>query len=300
MKFLLTGDLHLTNQRPRNRIDDYEDTVLQKLIFIYETAVRNECSWILQPGDFFDNPSPSYSFFGKVIERLEHYQRRYNLGTLTVMGQHDLKFRNRDNTALDALSKASVVVNGQGLFVPYAQIYIHCVSWGEEIPAIKNPDAFNVLLIHKMIVNDKPLWDGQEGHEFARAFLRKHKFDLIVSGDNHKCFWDSWGDRYIFNLGSMMRSSIAQVDHQPHVVVFDTTFPRGYIEIPIPIKPAEEVFRIEEVQEEKKRDVELDAFVSGLTEHKEMGLSFQDNLRQYAADNNIAAEIMDIIKEGME
>ena len=93
-----------------------------------------------------------------------------------------------------------------------------------------------------------------------------------------------------------MRNSISLVNHQPFVVVYDTEI-REYEKVFIPIEPSEKVFRMEKVAAEKERNESLDSFISGLSEQKEIGLLFEDNLRSYAEQNNISNEIMNEIYE---
>jgi hypothetical protein len=130
--------------------------------------------------------------------------------------------------------------------------------------------------------------------------LRRNKYDLIVSGDNHQFFISESGagKRYLFNAGSLMHSSIAQIEHQPKIIIFDTDT-REYEMINVPIQPAEKVFRLDDVIKEKEKDEKLQAFVAGLSEQKEMSLSFEDNLNIYAKENKIDSDIMSIIRECM-
>ena len=297
MKILGCPDLHLTEKRPQNRMDDYEAAVINKLTFILTTAKENGCALILQPGDFFDQPNPTYRFFTQVVFTLNGYMSS-NAMLCTIFGQHDLKFRTKENTALNALFYAY-----EGLklvnYMPHLEDNIAVVgcSWEEEIPE-PIPGKFNILLIHRMIVDDK-LWADQEHFEYANGFLREHKFDLIVSGDNHKPFIAHSRGRYLFNCGSMMRSTIAQVDHEPRIIIFDTENPKDYQEILIPIEPSESVFKMEKVEMEKERNTNLEAFVSGLSEHKDMGLNFGGNLQAYVIENKLDNEIYELLKRGM-
>ena len=91
-----------------------------------------------------------------------------------------------------------------------------------------------------------------------------------------------------------MRNSIALLDHQPFVVVYNTNN-RIHEQVFIPIEPSDKVFRVEKVEGEKARNENLNAFVSGLSDQKETGLVFEDNLLAYAKENNIGADVMDII-----
>ncbi len=287
MKVLITGDWHLTEKRPVNRIDDYETAMFRKLEFIMNTAIEHDCDCILQPGDFFDDPKPSYRFF---VEILNFFELHHNVTVFTVFGQHDMKYRNQEDTALQALTTATWVIR-----IANSNNIYGC-SFNEDIPTSRSND-FRILLIHKMIVADK-LWAQQEGHVFCNTFLRENKFDLIVSGDNHQGFFYEVGKRALFNCGSLMRSRIDQADHKPFIVIYDT-FTRKWEQIFIPIDPVEKVMKIEEVKKIKERDENLDAFVSGLSDQKEFGLDFQSNLISYCEENNIDDKISNFIKECM-
>ena len=78
--------------------------------------------------------------------------------------------------------------------------------------------------------------------------------------------------------------------------MFDTET-RKHQQIFIPIEPAETVFRMDKVAVEKARNENLESFISGLSQQKEIGLLFEDNLIAYAQENNIEKDVMDIIYE---
>lgn len=290
MRCLIVGDLHLTEKQPDSRMDNFEETVIQKFEFILRTAYNEECEMILSPGDFTDSPTASWRFFNRIVLA----QNLYNIPIYTVYGQHDLKYRNKGNTFLDALSYScksfEILYSGDYLIKNEASI---CgASYNEEIPDPFSGE-FKILLIHKMIVEDK-LWAAQEDYEYSAHFLRKHKFDLIVSGDNHKSFMATSGNRFLFNCGSMTRMRADQIDHQPICIVFDTK-DRSYKEIPIPIE--KDVFKSKEF--EKELNVELTSFIEGLKEQEEVGLDFVNDLDSYCKANNISEEITNEIDEAM-
>ncbi len=291
MKVLITGDLHLTNKCPENRMDDYEKTILKKFGTILEIACLRSCDCILQPGDFSDSPSLSYDFFVKVTFLIKSFE---NIPIYTIWGQHDLRYRNKENTFLAALKESNHNLHLLGK-KELSETVIYGSSYGEEIPEIENTEKFNILLTHRMIIKEK-LWEGQKDFEMANSFLRLNKFDLIVSGDNHACFQYKLKNRYLFNLGSISRSSINQITHKPKVVIFDIST-REFEEIDLPIEYPEKVFRLEKVEREREANRNLQAFISGLSEHKNMDLSFLSNLDNYVRNNKIDQEIIQIIKE---
>ena len=297
MKVLITGDWHLTDNRPEKRTDDYEKTVFRKLDFLLQKAVQEKVEIILHPGDVFDSPKPSYAFFTKVMKRIK---RIHPIWFACCYGQHDLRYRNKDDTALKALALAcsgNIVLDLNDHWD--SKISIYSAGYGESIPDL-TIGWFNILLTHRMIVYDK-LWKSQDAFEYCNTFLRKNKFDLIVSGDNHNSFSYTLGNRNLFNCGSMMRSTIAQVHHRPIFYIMDTSKEMVSLEqYYIPIEPAEEVFIMNKIEQEKDRNTKLEAFVSGLSEHKEMGMSFGDNIENYMNENKIESGIRQIIMEGMK
>jgi|ADurb_H2B_01_Slu_FD_contig_123_19315_length_4210_multi_2_in_0_out_0_7 DNA repair exonuclease SbcCD nuclease subunit len=294
MKFLVTGDLHLTNKTPTNRIDDYAQTVCGKFNFLFECAKKYNCEAILQPGDFTDSPSLPYSFFVEILSVI----KRHNIPIFLTWGQHDLRFRNRENTFLMALYEACPQVHTVSKDTSpqrFGDCFIYGSAWEEDIPEIIKPSEFNILITHRMIVKEK-LWEGQTDFVAANSFLRTNKFSLIVSGDNHTSFYYKIGNKELYNLGSMTRSTSTQLNHRPCVAVYDTEKLSGEI-IYIPIKKSEEVFMIEKINREKEKNEELSAFVKGLAEHKDASLSFIDNLKEYLKINKIEESIEKIIKE---
>jgi len=284
MKLLLVGDIHYTDKAPRTRTDDYLSEWYRKFMIL-----KNHNLTMLQPGDLTDTPFLSYLSFRRLLSILQ--------GTtiLTVYGQHDLRYRNKGNTPVDALRDAcpNFYITDA---VPYElekNVYVYGASFEEEIPKITTESSFNILLIHRMI---SPVKSEDWHEEEALPFLKKHKFDLIVSGDNHKSFEIRNGFKRLINCGSLMRSKIDQVDHKPCYYILDTKTDKLEKHF-IPITEGHKVFDMSLKEEKAERNEDLEAFVSGLSKQKEMELNLMDNLTAYMKKNNIEEEIRDIIRE---
>lgn len=301
MKILCLPDLHLTDSRPKERIDDYTEALKNKFLFIIETAKKN-CDLILQPGDFMDSPSVSYDFLCWLI----YYIKYCDIPIITTTGQHDLRYRNFHNISLRTLSYACdnfIILGDQNKYKKIDHkhnVTVYASPFNKEIPQIEKTlkKQFNILITHRMIVQEK-IWEGQTGAESSNLFLRNNKFDLIVSGDNHQGFIQSHKGRYLINCGSMMRSTIAQVDHKPFVVLFDTNEPDNFEIIKIPISVPKKVFDLQKKTDRKEIDANLDAFCNGLSKSKEMGLVIEDNLLEYYKENKIEKDLIEIIEENM-
>ena len=288
MKLVILGDLHIRSSNPENRIDNYKEAMFNKIKYIYECGdvLLKEREFVsLQPGDFFDNPVQSNAMLTDCFSLFEHANLH------SIYGQHDLKFRNKGNTALDVLIAGGIVKNSEQTTLSES-VFLYSCSYNETIPEIKTK-GFNILMIHKMIVEEK-LWEGQVEYEWANTILRRTKFDLIVSGDNHQSFFVEHKGRHLINCGSLMRTTKAQINHKPCYVVYNTDTMKYSIKY-IPVQPAEEVFDMQKIELEKERDEKLIAFVDGLIEGEEMDLLFERNID--AIKNKISKEVMTIIDD---
>lgn len=301
MKILCLGDCHITNDRPINRKDNYWETCKRKVQFILDFAEQERVDVIASPGDLTDTPTLSNL---ELSELIVLFKENLHIPLLTTWGQHDLRYRTKPNTALTVLEKAIeniVVFGGDGDYKIIDEVFFSGCPYGQD-PDPPMDGHFNILLVHKMIIEEK-LWSAQQEYEPSNIFLRRNPYDLIVAGDNHRGFIvQSPGDkRLLVNCGAMMRSKIDQVDHRPFIVLFDTDT-KKHKQIFIPIEPVGKVFRIEKVEVEKERNTNLESFVSGLSQQKEVGLVFEDNLQAFAKENSSdpeMPEIMEIIYKSM-
>lgn len=298
MNLLICGDLHISEKRPENRIDDYFFTQSNKIRWILEFAKTNNAT-ILLPGDMFDN----YKQSNFILEYYITLFKMMKVPIYTIWGQHDQKYHSTDlqDTPLAVLAAAKALAiadYGNAYYLKECSVYGS--SFGEDIPKIKKDSFvdFNILLTHRMIIHSDKIWNAQEEFDYAENLLRKHDFDLIVSGDNHHFFIAKQKDKLLVNCGSLMRATTAQLDHIPKVVLFDTVT-RKYKEYEIPIKLISEVFNLEKITIKKEKEEKFEAFINGLNESKGMDLSFQDNLDNYLKENEIDNDVVMILKEAM-
>ena len=170
-------------------------------------------------------------------------------------------------------------------------------SWGEDIPK-PNKNNFNILVAHLMVIKSKKIWEGQEDFHYSRHLLRKYNYDLIVTGDNHNTFIDEYKGRILVNCGSLARITTAQLEHKPICVVYDTEN-KDYKTFKVPIKPIEEVFNLDLV-ENRKKNKELEVFIESLPNSDSFDLDFVQNLLSYLRKNKVSSNIENIIKEVLE
>ncbi len=280
MKILLTSDWHLRGSNPENRIDNFFETQLGKIEEIFKIFNKEKCQFLLQAGDLFDNPRPSFGVLQYIIKLFNNYFINNN-NFLTVAGQHDTYYRNIDKTALKLME-----------FLHYVNICkknnlskdidLYGASWGDEIPKIENADNFNILLIHKTIV-DKPQWFGQEDFLQSDKLFKSNPYDIIVSGDYHRPVFYEHKNQVIVNCGVLVRKTIAEADLQPHIYILeidesDLTYNLKKIELKY--KLAEEVFRKEALERTSIQDnKKMIEFINSIKSNEiSSSLDFKKNL----------------------
>lgn len=285
MNLLVVGDLHYRASTPRNRTDNYAETMAGKVRQILHIAVDYSCDHILAPGDFFDSHSPPLWLIGRALE-----ERKSGPAWITVLGQHDQRHHVNavENTPVGVLAAADRIRMAGKRPIKLTSssggseknVLVYGASWGEQIPKPDprlRKDHVLVLLIHRMVVPSGPQWPGQEDFVLAEDLLARHPFDLIVSGDNHQFFVRRHHKKILVNCGSLMRMTVAQENHEPSVVVYDTNG-RVARRIKLRVAPSTEVFKT--IQKEQT-DPELEAFVNQVRGNtRSPGLSFTENVRK--------------------
>ncbi len=250
MKIICLSDVHLSTEKPRGRIDDWESAQWKKLEYVVNRAMELD-RVIVQAGDLCDRPRNWQLLLG-----LNSFLRNYEVNWFMVRGQHDMYMHSPDSattvTALKEFDRIDIVEDQAVRMFP--ELYVTGVRWGADPPKEKKVNYPHILLIHAPIA-EAPVFDR---HDYinARGFAEKYKnYDLIVCGDIHChfCIRTKWN--VILNCGPMMRREATEYNfrHEPCFYIWDTDSKELIREV-IPHAPAEEVLsrvHIEEQQEIK-------------------------------------------------
>ena len=301
---ILSSDWHTRPSSPRARIDDFLLAQDTKMNFICQEAVKSPP--LIIAGDLCHTPR-SGPWVEQYLIRLFHH---YDLQVIITLGQHDLPGHSLfqiDHSSVGVLEAAIVV---QILTKESAPIIVNdwaiwgC-AYGEEpdrsmVDVTKN----NLLIWHKMVIRDVPLWPGQIADKSSAILRQYSNYQIICSGDNHQSFAIAEVDqishpdikpitmprRWLINPGSLMRMTAAQVDHKPHIYKWED---RTLTPIPIPIEP--DVLDLSELEAARDKDGRIQAFVERLSTEWETGLSFEKNIENYFQKNETSKEVQDLV-----
>lgn len=305
---VIGADLHVREDVPVCRTDDYLTAQFGKMAFIQKLCKDNDNAPFLCAGDLFDNWKPSPWLLSKCLELLP-------LLTIVVPGQHDLaqhSLAELPKTGLQTLAQAGRVFILSGGFErvlggpggPLASVSGY--AYGETAKdAVRDEENTKyILLWHHLTCSGSQPWPGARADEITdiRGKLRGLRgYDLVVTGDNHQQFY-SQGifSRVVFvNPGSMMRMSADQVDFEPAVFGWCAS-DNSITRIPLPIKKG--VVSREHLGGEKKetRDKRMEAYICRAKRQFESHLSFVENLKTHIKQNKISPDVEALIWKATE
>ncbi len=305
-RLLCIGDVHYRASKPCGRLDDYAETLWGKVVQIIDIAYDYDCDYIVQPGDLFDSATPTMQVLMRAIwYQLGNHLNGDKIPWFGVAGQHDQRYHGNalENTPLAVLQAAGALclLTGDKPYV-HQKLALYGCGWGEEIPRPK-PQVIgtaNVLVMHRMVVDEK-LWKAQQDFEWGQHILRRNpKFNLIVTGDNHHFFIEKYGKQLLVNCGSLMRTNIDQFDHEPSVVVYDTKT-CGHTVVPLHVAPAVDVFDLQQAEEVKERNALLESFIEQVGDSRtDPGLDFLANLEHLTRAKGVPTGVVKCVSKILE
>lgn len=250
LRYLACGDLHITNDRPRYRTDDYLETCINK--FTWHVSKANELdARLIIAGDLLDsNRVPVY-----VINLLIEILMDCCYTPYVIAGQHDMRYhqKNLQRTLIYNMHLSGTIK----LLQDYGEGGVTGVGFGSEIPEEGN----DILLIHKCVTPSDPpffLPDAVKAADLARMHPQ---FKVIVSGDYHVPFVYNDDDlgTIVVNCGTMMRNKKDMQEHKPvaNLIAIEDRSVK-VTQIPVPVQPPEEVFNLDQIEYDAKHGITID------------------------------------------
>lgn len=313
MKFLYLTDTHFTGKTPSSRIDDIQQTILNKLLDVKKIIEDVGIDIVLHGGDMFHSPDVSNQFTGKIAKIINSFKAPMYV----VPGNHDLYGYNMstiNNTKLGLLEKTGVINiisrdnpiifdnNGFKIGIEAQEYFTEIDEDIKRDFRIENIDVdFSILLSHSMLLDHK-------FHEGVKHTLIKDVStyaDLVLAGHYHDGFKERKNEEgtWFFNPGSFLRvdASTAMIKSMPRVVVFDirdNVFLYEYIELPS-AKPGSEVFSNKNL-ENKLYGLDLTNFHNKIKNQKFKSVNIIDLINEYIKNNPSDLEAAEYAKNKIE
>ncbi len=280
---ILVGDLHLREDQPTCRTDDFKEAQYQKLAWLKALQEKHNCP-VYCAGDVFHHwKSSPYMISFALMALPDNFW--------TVYGNHDLPAHNwelREKSALQTLELA-----GKGGFLKEAH-------WGQtpKDGTLFYPDDDRTILVwHVMTYQGKAPWPGCTDLS-AKEILKKHpQFDLILTGHNHQCFVEEYDGRLLVNPGSLTRQTADQINHEPGVFLWDKS--TNTVQKAVP-PYAKDVISREHIAQVEEREARYAAFIARLNQEGNPELSFEKNLEKYFQQNSVVKSVRELIYKHLE
>lgn len=293
---LLLSDWHIRETIPQCRVDNFWKTQETKVNFILSLAKENNIP-ILCAGDFGHLPKWSCKLLEWFILKIN----KSNVKIFAILGQHDLlqhQLSTWNQSGCGVLHAAEAI---KVIFEPTIindEFIIYPFHYGQEIT---NPEKDSnlpmIAMAHQMIIENKPLWPGQEapkGHQLLKQFP---EYNLILTGDNHIPFVAEREGRLLVNPGSMMRTTAAQIDHKPRIYLWyakENKIKKVYLPI------EHNIISREHIETTDQRSKRMDAYLNRVKQDVEIQLSYPKNMEAYFARHRIQIPIKNKVWEAIE
>lgn len=281
---VLCGDLHIRDDQPLCRTDDYFSTQMKKLTFLLELAEKNNYCPIFCSGDFFNKAKSSKALEIAVMDLLFAHEEVH---IHSIPGNHDLPNHNLDNFKDSSLGVLSASKALSVFLAPLEEFQKMGV-------VIKDR---NVGMIHKLLDGGNPVKAQDKILSYsAKKLMKEHlEYSLILSGDNHQTFVSETSEgRVLVNPGSMMRMRADQAEHKPCVFLWyaDTNEVKKVF---IPIE--EDVIDRTHIDLTEEYNERLESFIDSVNENYDVSLNFGENIKHFLLANEVREPVKNKIWE---
>ena len=293
---IFCADTHIRSNIPSCRKDDFIKHQFNKVAFILKQCKQNQCP-LLVAGDFGDKSQ----WPNKLLEEFISITKIYDVEILIIPGQHDLPEHRLDywkKSGIGVLHSCHVIKVIQKPYNVGHNYTIHPFSYGIDIDYFQGEtNCINIAMTHQMVLENKPLWRDQKapkGHELLKKFP---EYDIILSGDNHLPFMIEYEGRKLINPGSMMRTTIGQINHKPRVYKWWTD--TNDVE-PVYLPITDDIISQSYIKEQKERNEKMTVCISKMADKFEFQLSFKKNMTEYLSAIRTKKSVIDKVWKATE
>lgn len=265
-KVMFVGDIHLMDRQPKNRLDDYSLAIRTKLTECLQVAEERKLDAVVLLGDLFEVYEVGPLLRNQTLEILKgvpNGNKPWSFPIYICVGNHDLdSSSNLEKTALGTLISAGYLIKTDyepSLGISFAH---YTPSLDREIKDGFLTTSSAIIWVCHASISTKLDRFAEYAYLFEDIPLHPNT-NLVISGHIHHEMTQtrSDGKRFI-NPGSISRYSASRdnLEKDIKILILDYTLDgeiqnEEYLKLKS-AKPANEVFKIEEIQaaKELKRD----------------------------------------------
>ena len=274
-KIAMTADLHFRSTIPEARMDDYlenQDNLLKWLKSFENDGYRFLCS-----GDVVHFARERANPLGWVNYLYNH------LPTMDgCLGNHDLLYHRIDN--LPDTTMGMLIDSGRYSIenIMEKDYEVHFFHYGQRIQHTKPKSSKTLIAVYHAMVTQEPnpFFEGEIAEDLLTEFP---EYDIILTGDNHEGFVVAKDERVLINPGSLKRDTAAQIDHKPHIYLYDTET-QELTATPVPIE--NDIISVDHIEKVKERDDRLEKLSDKFEEVRDVTLDYHENIMKAIEANS--------------
>ena len=309
--FLLIGDVHLADRPPGQCSDSYTDDLFDMLDYCARLAKEFNAVTI-QAGDLFHLKHParnSHALVRRTFEALYKFPRE----VFVVPGNHDISHDRQESLASQPLgvllsSGVARILKGWEMEFGYP---IYGVPWLQRFDDRMVSDALAEFRVdsglkHNLVVTHAPLYPPSQ--ELSYEFYPSDKWAQAM-GNAGSCYyghvheahgiWTVGGVQFA-NQGAISRGSIHEhnLTRNISVTLWDS-LNGGFKVIPIPHKPAEEVFKLSQVEVLKEKQEQLNSFLESIG-HASVEITSVESVLEIVGRMGLSSDLLQVVQELLE
>lgn len=292
IRLVWRSDVHISDKGPSSRTDDWVDTVCDKIVQVGRIAERFGAVAVLDGGDFFDRKSPGQTTH-RLVRAIAEAHSGYPCPVYATVGNHDCVYGDVSYLPQQPLGVLFATGVFQPLYNEHEAVFM-CEETGLKVRVVgvpyhgakydldrlfpkKGDEDYLVVVAHLLASHaGGQMFEGEDIVKYDTLY-EKGDADVFAFGHWHKDQGiDRRGDRYIVNLGSMTRGSIAEDDVHRNPCCALLSFAESGITVArqnLDVLPSSEVFDLEKKEREKANAEQIQAFVDRI---RNQGLGKKD------------------------
>lgn len=313
---LTVGDIHISDTNPRSRIDNFKESILDKLEQVKKAAVKLRADAVLLTGDLYNLKNPSKNSHDLNRELISLF-RSFKCPVYSIPGNHDLTADDIDTIDLQPISvlfASGAVINLsiKPIVLQKKDLKVSLVG----IPYKKEIHLDTLKLPPKGDCNAQVcvmhIYAGPEAGKMYKERLYGYgelgalEADVFVLGHYHFDQGVQWaGKKCFINLGSISRGTLTseRIDHQPKFGFIKVTRDEGIVadSIPLKVKPPAEIFDLKKREEEEKESQAIEHYVEHLVAEASLADgkngTVEDQLEKMSLEKAVRDMVLDLIRE---
>jgi len=278
---ITANDIHISDNGPRSRIDDFKNTILGKINQMCMACNKLNADAAIIAGDLYNLKNPARNSHSLNRELVTAF-RQFNCPIYMIEGNHDLtanRLESLEEQPLGVLFADETLIQLRDEVIEKEGFKISLVgvpyTEGLDLDTLVLPEKGNcisqICAMHQ--------YTGLKGGMFFKERLYGYDElsvfspDIYVLGHYHidQGIHQEPNGKYFINIGSMARGALSEedIDHHPQIGFIKITVDADDVtytlrSINLKVKPAAEVFDLIKREQEDKEKEEIKLFVEKL------------------------------------